>query len=265
MSPVDAKHRVSTSGGEIAYTDDGDGPPVRPDPRLPAVRVRLARPGSAAVLAVPRDRSRHAGLGRLGPPGRSAARSRRAGRVPRRARAGARHRAVRGDRPLGGRGRRAAPRPGPPGRRRDGADVEHRVRRVAHAAHARDPAHARGPGGGAVRALGHAGVAADRHGRPRSPDAGSGGGVPAAVVRPRRGRVVLPVRARDGRHGVGGPRRRPAEARDPRPHLLGRGGRVLPARRRGAAERRPSRRRRSACSRDAATSWWRTRSRRSAR
>ena len=28
VSPVDAKHRVSTSGGEIAYTDDGDGPPV---------------------------------------------------------------------------------------------------------------------------------------------------------------------------------------------------------------------------------------------
>ena len=28
VSPVDAKHRVSTSGGEIAYTDDGDGPAV---------------------------------------------------------------------------------------------------------------------------------------------------------------------------------------------------------------------------------------------
>ena len=28
MSPVDAKRRVPTSGGEIAYTDDGDGPPV---------------------------------------------------------------------------------------------------------------------------------------------------------------------------------------------------------------------------------------------
>jgi len=28
VSPVDAKRRVHTSGGEIAYTDDGDGPPV---------------------------------------------------------------------------------------------------------------------------------------------------------------------------------------------------------------------------------------------
>ena len=28
MSPVESEGRVRTSGGELAYTDDGDGPPV---------------------------------------------------------------------------------------------------------------------------------------------------------------------------------------------------------------------------------------------